>query len=779
MKNNFLLVITLLIFFKSFNLAADDLSVKSSRINIDKNTQVVFFEGSVEATDKENNKFFSDKAKYNKTLDLLESEGNTKIITSEGYVVTGINMSFDNKNKIISSNDNAKIVDKDGNEIYLEMFNYLVKKNMFFSQSNIKIIDINKNNYNFSEIYIDEKKNKILGSDVKVFLNQEGIKNKNSNDPRFFANSVDIKDNISVFQKGVFTYCSREKDKCPPWMLQSQKIEHDSTKKTIYYKDAVLKIYDFPIFYFPRFSHPDPTVKRRSGFLVPSFSDSSTVGPAFSIPYYWTIARDKDVTITPRIYSRERPLMLAEYRQDFKNSYLIVDTGYTQGYKKKTNQKSSGSRSHFFSKYSLNIIDEENKNSNLEINFQNVSNDTYLKIHDISTSLVDDEINIIEKTINYDYQDEDLFFGATLSAFDDLTVLGNRRYEYLAPYLNLEKKLLTSEKYGLFNLDSKLRVRNYQVNKQTEFFVNDINWKSNKWINKIGLENQLEGKFKTVNYNAKNSTEYKTDTTTSELSGAIAYLAKLGLFKNDNNLKKNYLLTPKLYLRYAPGHMRRVESGKLKYSNLYEINKINEIDVIENGLSATLGVEYEKNSLNSDGSLGNNEFSFAVGQTISEKTNMDIPSSTSLDQKISDMVGQSTYKMNNNINLNYKFSLDHNYRDFNYNEIGSDVTLGKTKFNISYLEESSHVGNQEYLTSNVDFQFNDSSSFSFATKRNLLSNSADFYNLSYQYINDCFKAGVLYRREFYTDRDIEPENSLMFKITIVPFGNISSPTFSK
>ena len=67
--------------------------------------------------------------------------------------------------------------------------------------------------------------------------------------------------------------------------------------------------------------------------------------------------------------------------------------------------------------------------------------------------------------------------------------------------------------------------------------------------------------------------------------------------------------------------------------------------------------------------------------------------------------------------------------------------------------------------------------FKFSTKRNLLTNSAEFYNLSYEYINDCLKAGLAYRREFYLDRDVEPELLLMFKITFSPFGQITSPTF--
>ena len=68
---------------------------------------------------------------------------------------------------------------------------------------------------------------------------------------------------------------------------------------------------------------------------------------------------------------------------------------------------------------------------------------------------------------------------------------------------------------------------------------------------------------------------------------------------------------------------------------------------------------------------------------------------------------------------------------------------------------------------------------SFETKKDLITNSSEFYNLSYEYINDCLRAGLVYRREFYKDSEIEPEDSLMFKITLTPFGNIDSPSFNR
>ena len=131
----------------------------------------------------------------------------------------------------------------------------------------------------------------------------------------------------------------RENEKCPPWELRAKKIKHNSSKKLFIMIDALLKIYDFPIFYFPKFSHPDPTVDRRSGFLIPTFANSTNMGVGIDIPYFWNISKDKDITFTPRFQASNEPLYLAEYRQDFAKSSLITDVGYTEGYKKKQTQK--------------------------------------------------------------------------------------------------------------------------------------------------------------------------------------------------------------------------------------------------------------------------------------------------------------------------------------------------------------------------------------------------------------------------------------------------------
>ena len=782
MKNNFLIFLSvLLIFFLKFSiLYSDELNIKSTSVSVDKKTKVLILEGDVSIVDIKNNKIFTESAKYNKEKQFLETEGETKIITSEGYEISGTNFIFDNEKKIINSNNQTLLLDKEGNKITVEMFNYVIEKNLFFSKGNISVEDINENTYNFSEIYVDEKKRKIVGSDVRLFLNQKSLKIDNSNEPRIFANSINISGDKSMMDKGIFTFCkNRGKDKCPPWTLQSKLIEHSSSKKTIYYKNAILKVYDFPIFYFPTLSHPDPTVKRRSGLLVPNLTDNSNTGPGVTIPYFWAIGPDKDLTFTSKIYGSENPLLMAEYRQAFNNANLFVDTSYNEGYKKSSSSSTAGSRNHLFLDYNKKLRDETNIKSNIDLKLQHVSNDTYFKIHDVNTALVNEDLNILENTLSYDYQEGDLYFASSASAFQNLKIQDRKKYEYLFPYLFLEKNLFTSEKYGLLDFTSNLRVRNYDVNKQTEFFTNDFQWESNKWISDLGVENQVLGLVKTVNYNASNTEKFKNDDENTELSGVVGYLAKLGFFKNDYTNNFGHLFTPKMLLRYAPGHMRKTETGRLKYSNIYNLNKSDQIDVIENGLSAAIGFEYKKNILDETGISSDEIASFSIGQVINERENDDMASQTSLDQRFSDVVGEASYKIQKNVNFKYNFAIDQNYKDINYNEIGADFTYKKSDLNISYLQEKDHIGDQEYIQSDLNYLINDSNKLSFSTKRNILTSSAEFYNLSYEYINDCLKAGLVYRREFYADRDVEPANSLMFKISIVPFAVLNSPTISR
>jgi LPS-assembly protein len=142
---------------------------------------------------------------------------------------------------------------------------------------------------------------------------------------------------------------------------------------------------------------------------------------------------------------------------------------------------------------------------------------------------------------------------------------------------------------------------------------------------------------------------------------------------------------------------------------------------------------------------------------------------------MSDVVGEINYNFSKIGKIDYKFALDHNFNELNYNEVSTELNFGKVQFNMDYLEQQNHIGLEHYVSSGVSLNFDDRNKLSFSTKKNFKTDSTELYNLAYQYEIDCLTAGLSYRREFYQDGDLETKNTLMFTITFVPFTGVSTP----
>ena len=254
--------------------------------------------------------------------------------------------------------------------------------------------------------------------------------------------------------------------------------------------------------------------------------------------------------------------------------------------------------------------------------------------------------------------------------------------------------------------------------------------------------------------------------------GAAGLLSEIELQKKKNN--STHLLTPKLLLKLAPGSMRKeIEGSRLTPINAFNLNRVEEFNNFETGNSATIGFDFNIKKKNLD------KFNFSVAQIINEKENKKFHSLTGMDEKLSDLVGEASFNLNEKINFSYEFNVDQNYQDLNYSDFNANINFKDIDFDFNYIEENKHLGDQQYFKSKVSYKNKDKNLISFETKRNLVTNSSEFYDLSYEYINDCLRAGLVYRREFYNDSELEAENSLMFNITLIPFGKFNSPKINK
>lgn len=232
---------------------------------------------------------------YDYSNNLISAVGNVHIYY-DGSVLEADKVVYDQRSKRLHAEGKVRLTQKDGNVIYAS------------------IMDLSDD---YRDGFVDSLR---LETPDKTWLAA----------PR----AERTKGNFSVFHKGVYTACEPCKDdpkKPPLWQVKAARIIHDQKEKMIYFEDAQLEFFGYPIAWFPYFSNPDPTVKRKTGFLIPSISNSTIYGAAVEIPYYWTIAPSYDVTVAPKFTTRQGVLLQGEFRQQLDNgSYLIRGAGIRQ-----------------------------------------------------------------------------------------------------------------------------------------------------------------------------------------------------------------------------------------------------------------------------------------------------------------------------------------------------------------------------------------------------------------------------------------------------------------
>ncbi len=130
--------------------------------------------------------------------------------------------------------------------------------------------------------------------------------------------------NVTEFTKAKYTPCKSDGGMPPLWCLSANKIIHDQAAATISYQDAFFEVYGQPIFYMPYFQHPDPSVKRKSGFLVPSYGNSEDLGSIVEVPYYFALSPYYDFTFHPAYLSEQGVLWQGDWRQRLASGEYTV-----------------------------------------------------------------------------------------------------------------------------------------------------------------------------------------------------------------------------------------------------------------------------------------------------------------------------------------------------------------------------------------------------------------------------------------------------------------------
>ena len=742
--------------------STDSLTIQANESRYFKLSNELFLQGNVKIIDKKKNIIIeSNKIEYFKNLELIKSDAATDIKISNNYIINTSGLNYLRINKILSSNNKTTLLDKFNNKVEAENFVYLLQEKKFKSK-NLKIIDKDLNEYLTNNALIDLNNNKIAAKDVQIYFAKNGDFGENA---RLKGNSMTSDNNETIINKGIFTTC-KPRDDCPPWTMQSKTITHNKKKKIIEYEKAWLKLYDKPVFYFPKFFHPDPTVKRQSGFLIPTIATSSNSGNSLKIPYFNALADNKDFTFSPRIYFNNDILVQNEYRQVEENFDHVSDFSL-----KKLQE---GSKSHIFSNTKIDLMSDDLFKSNLEINFEKTSNDTYLKSEKLKNSIQNNQ-SLLNSFVKYEAFDDETDFSLEIASYEDLTKTKNSdKYQFILPSFKLSKILLAdSDLNGNLRYSASGVSQKRDTNVTENYLINNFDYNSDRILSNNGFVSSFDFLFKNVSKKGKNSTTYKDDFSNKNFL-LTNYMLSFPLKKERDNFSSN--LSPKLSLRYNPFDNENLTNSdrKINSTNIFSTNRLGLGDSLEGGQSLTLGFDYDLFKKDNT-----RVFSSSLGQIFKDKKDSKLPISSKMQNKSSDIVGQIIFTPNNIFDINYNYSADNNLDTMNYNFLETKFKINNFVASFDFLEENNEIGSGSYFTKDIGYKLDQNNMLSFATRRNRKTDLTEYYNLIYQYKNDCLVAAIEYNKNYYEDRDIRPKEEIYFSLTITPFTSVNSPNLNK
>ena len=238
------------------------ITIEADKFTFDKMKNNLEAKGNITVKDQLNNYTFSaNNIFYNKDEEKIELKGKAEALVDTNYKFNSQNITILRDEQIISSDEGATILDNLNLTRYeIGKFSYNLNKKVLKGENifiNTKYNQPFSDKYFFKSAVFNLKSQNYIAQDININFKKDVFGDKN-NDPRFKGLSSSSKDGITTINKGVFTTCKKN-DKCPPWSIQADKITYDENKKQILYNNALLKVYDIPVLYFPKFFHPGPT----------------------------------------------------------------------------------------------------------------------------------------------------------------------------------------------------------------------------------------------------------------------------------------------------------------------------------------------------------------------------------------------------------------------------------------------------------------------------------------------------------------------------------------
>ncbi|TZG28993.1 LPS-assembly protein LptD [Sphingomonas montanisoli] len=603
------------------------------------------------------------------------------------------------------------------------------------------------------------------------------------------------KDGVSTLTMAAYTPCAvLDSDGCPKepiWKISATKVVHDPGKHRISYDNARISFMGTPILWLPGLSHPDGSgAGGGSGFLLPQVKYSRVNGAEFALPYYFQLAPNRDLSITPHVYSKVLPSIEAQYRQLTSNGAWQAAGMLTYGTRVPINSVGANPNS---DRTFRGYIDANGKFQldpywTISGATRLASDRSFMRRYDISRD------SRLRTTINAERIDNDSYLSISGWAVQTLRIGDSQGQQPIAlPLIDYRRRIADPLLGGIVSLQANTLAITRTGGQDTQRAFTSARWDLRRFTGfgqELTLTAYARGDvYHTANISSTITPSYRGDPGwTPRGIGALAADLKwpfLGPF-----LAGSQRITPRVQIVATPRTKNLAipnedaRSIDLEDSNLFALNRFAGYDRWEDGNRVTYGAEW---SVDVPGIA----FSTVIGQSYRLNSRPSIlPPGTGLDGRFSDIVGRTTLQYGRFLEITHRFRVDKNSLSIRRNELDATIGSRKTYATIGYLRLNRNIPTsaipedlrdreEARLGGRVQFArywsiFGSTTIDLTGPKEDPLS-TADGYQpvrhrLGLLYDDDCFELGVTWRRDYDAAGDARTGNTFLLRVALKNLG---------
>lgn len=577
----------------------------------------------------------------------------------------------------------------------------------------------------------------------------------------------------SVLEDAVYSPCPLCADgrRPPAWQIRARKVTHDRATRDVTYEDARLEVAGVPVLWTPWFRHPDPTVERRSGLLVPTAGSSSSLGLTLELPFHYVIGPDRDVTLGPILTTRQGLVLAGEYRElrEVGESRVSGSLTYGDAYAR-AGQRPDGkeARGHLDARGRYRAAPLWDAGFDLRLSTDN----TYRKRYGFGSDDVLENRAYLQKVVGQDY--------LALRAFAFQGLREDDVQGTIPVVLPLAEASLVSSplRWGSrLTVDSSFVALTRTSGLDTRRLSTMVGWEL-PWVGGLGdlWRLRLDGRVDGYLYNG-DPLSFASEGGTRGKGRVVPRLLLDGSWPLVGSTPGwSHVVEPVVAFKLAPDSgddddIPNEDSQVFEFdeTNLFEPSRFTGLDRVDGGTRLAYGLRLDTRA--ADGV----EASATFGQSFQFRRNDALPADSGVNKNLSDYVGRVDLRPSPLLDLAYRFRIDR--QDFEFRRSDLFATFGppRLRFDLGWLrlsDEPTGLGprSREELRAGVRLQLTDSLALAARGRRDLNEGRAVSNLFGLLYTHPCFVLVAGLEQRFTRTGDLDEETSFKIRLSLTNLG---------